>query len=104
MKQAKEKRFQSKSTTTTIIIASMSTLVQIANANGVAADGRLLNVRTRHLHLTKLHKCLQANQETLVQVALASFPKYTRKIAELSVVSMLEDIEYRIVGSLVFTS
>lgn len=72
----------------------MSFSSQITNAKGVAADGRLLNVRTRHVHLTSLFQCLEAGQEDLVQAALASFPKYSRRIAELSVDCIFDDITY----------
>lgn len=72
----------------------MSVVSIIERAKGVTADGRLCNVRTRHIHLSSLFKAIQQSHEILLDAALASHPKLSRSSVKYALLQVLSDIHY----------
>ena len=72
----------------------MSVLSRISNVRGVAADERLHNVRTRHLHLSNLFKAITENQVSLIEAATNTFQNTSRKLLQLSIDQILADIHF----------
>lgn len=72
----------------------MSFASTISNAKGVAADGRLHNVRTRHVNLASLFRAIQGAHEALLDATLASFPSLSRTFVKLALSQVMSDIQF----------
>jgi hypothetical protein len=76
----------------------MSVTTTISRAKGVAEDGRLHNVRTRHMHLTSLFKAIQKSHALLLDAVLASFPQTSSASVKLALSQVLKDVQYFAAG------